>query len=52
MRLSLLAFPLLLAACATAPRAPTLAERAERWWGDVAVLADDKMEGRLTGPPG
>ena len=51
MRLSLLAFSLLLAACATT-RAPTQAERAERWWGDVAVLADDKMEGRLTGTPG
>jgi hypothetical protein len=52
MRLSLLAFPLLLAACATAPEPPTQAERAERWWSDVAVLADDKMEGRLTGTPG
>ncbi|HEX9954363.1 MAG TPA: M28 family metallopeptidase [Allosphingosinicella sp.] len=52
MRLSLLAFPILLAACATVPEAPTQAERAERWWGDVAVLADDNMEGRLTGTPG
>jgi hypothetical protein len=51
MRLSLLALPLLLAACATT-QAPTQAERAERWWGDVATLADDKMEGRLTGTPG
>ena len=50
MRLSLLLLPLV-AACATvAP--PTPAERAERWWTDVAALADDKMEGRLTGSPG
>jgi Zn-dependent M28 family amino/carboxypeptidase len=41
---------LLLAACATTP--PTTAERAERWWADVAVLADDAMEGRQTGSPG
>jgi hypothetical protein len=52
MRLSFLAFPLLLAACATTPRAPSQAERAERWWGDVAALANDGMEGRLTGTPG
>jgi Zn-dependent M28 family amino/carboxypeptidase len=52
MRLPLLAVPLLLAACATAPQATSQAERAERWWTDVAVLADDKMEGRLTGTPG
>jgi Zn-dependent M28 family amino/carboxypeptidase len=50
MRLApLLAFAL--AACATtAP--PTPAERAQLWWGDVAALADDNMEGRLTGSPG
>jgi hypothetical protein len=52
MRLSLLAFPLLLAACATAPQPETQAERAERWWGDVTALADEGMEGRLTGTPG
>jgi Zn-dependent M28 family amino/carboxypeptidase len=47
----LLAAFLLLAGCATvAP--PTPEERAGRWWGDVAALADDKMEGRLTGTPG
>jgi Zn-dependent M28 family amino/carboxypeptidase len=51
MRLSLLAFPLLLAACATT-QPPTQEERAERWWGDVAALADEGMEGRLTGSPG
>jgi Zn-dependent M28 family amino/carboxypeptidase len=26
--------------------------RAERWWDDIKVLADDRMEGRLTGSPG
>jgi Zn-dependent M28 family amino/carboxypeptidase len=26
--------------------------RAERWWDDIKVLADDKMQGRLTGSPG
>jgi hypothetical protein len=52
MRLFLLAVPLLLAACATVREAPTQAERAERWWGDVSALADDGMEGRLTGSPG
>jgi hypothetical protein len=51
MRFSLLVFPLLLAACATAPRGASQAERAERWWGDVAALADNGMEGRLTGTP-
>jgi Zn-dependent M28 family amino/carboxypeptidase len=40
-----------LAACATAPP-PTPAERAERWWADVSVLAADSMEGRQTGSPG
>jgi Zn-dependent M28 family amino/carboxypeptidase len=44
--LPLLAFAL--AACATAaPPTP-----AERWWSDVAALADDGMEGRLTGTAG
>jgi hypothetical protein len=28
------------------------AERAERWWSDVAALSSDAMEGRLTGTPG
>ncbi|HEX8573910.1 MAG TPA: M28 family metallopeptidase [Allosphingosinicella sp.] len=50
MRLApLLAFAL--AACSTVPEAG-LGQRAERWWGDVATLADDNMEGRLTGSPG
>lgn len=40
-----------LTACATVtPQTP--ADRAEKWWGDVAALADDGMEGRLTGSPG
>jgi Zn-dependent M28 family amino/carboxypeptidase len=48
-----LLLPLLVAlsACATAP-VPSPAERAERWWANVAALADDGMEGRLTGTPG
>lgn len=44
--------PLMLAGCATVPPQPTLEQRADRWWGDVAELADDRMEGRLTGTPG
>lgn len=52
MRL-ILAFPLLfVSACATLPQPRTAEQRAERWWGDVAALADDGMEGRLTGTPG
>jgi hypothetical protein len=54
MRLSFLLplLPLLaLAGCATTPP-PTPEQRAERWWQDVAALADDGMEGRLTGTPG
>ncbi|HEY0148339.1 MAG TPA: M28 family metallopeptidase [Allosphingosinicella sp.] len=52
MRLSLLVIPLLLAGCASVPQGPSQSERAARWWADVSVLADDKMEGRLTGTPG
>ena len=47
-----LALTLLLAGCATLPPPPTPAERAELWWSDVAALADDRMEGRLTGTAG
>lgn len=47
----LLALPLLLAACATVP-SPTPQARADLWWTDVAALADDRMEGRLTGSAG
>ena len=43
--------PLLLAACATVP-GPTAEQRADLWWADVATLADDRMEGRLTGTAG
>ena len=43
---------LLLAACATLPPPPTAQERAAHWWADVAALADDGMEGRLTGTDG
>jgi Zn-dependent M28 family amino/carboxypeptidase len=46
-----LLLPLIVAACATVDP-PTPAERAESWWRDVATLADDNMEGRLTGTPG
>ncbi|MFS0738362.1 M28 family metallopeptidase [Sphingomonas sp. 1P06PA] len=43
---------LFLMLCALAA-APLHAEpRADAWWKHVAVLADDKMEGRLTGTPG
>ena len=28
------------------------ADAARQWWADVSALADDKMEGRLTGSPG
>ena len=45
----------LLAACSTVPPpAPILTQqqRADRWWTDVATLADDRMEGRQTGTPG
>lgn len=48
---SFLLLPLLLSACATVP-APEAGQRAELWWSDVAALADDGMEGRLTGSPG
>jgi Zn-dependent M28 family amino/carboxypeptidase len=47
----LLPLLLLLSACATAPP-PTTAERAERWWADVSVLAGDSMEGRQPGSEG
>lgn len=42
---------LVLAACATT-QPPTAAQRADAWWADVSILADDGMEGRQTGSPG
>lgn len=44
--------PLLLLMTGCATTAPSTADRAETWWSHVAVLADDRMEGRLTGSPG
>jgi Zn-dependent M28 family amino/carboxypeptidase len=51
MRLLFL-LPLLAVGCTTASFQPTAAGRADRWWQDVSALADDEMEGRLTGSPG
>jgi Zn-dependent M28 family amino/carboxypeptidase len=31
---------------------PSLSPAAKQWWADISVLADDGMEGRLTGSPG
>ncbi|NIJ07006.1 Zn-dependent M28 family amino/carboxypeptidase [Sphingomonas vulcanisoli] len=42
------ALPAIVAAQPASPPSP----RAAAWWGDISVLADDKMEGRLTGSPG
>lgn len=39
----------LLATGAAAQDAPS---RADAWWNDIAALADDSMQGRLTGSPG
>lgn len=47
MRLALTAL-LLLTALPAAAATPTKAD-ADRWWGHVAELADDKYEGRFTG---
>jgi hypothetical protein len=42
--------PILLAVLpAAAQPAPSAADR---WWSDITTLADDRMEGRLTGSPG
>jgi Zn-dependent M28 family amino/carboxypeptidase len=52
MRLILLAL-FALASCTTATQAPlSRAERADRWWSDVATLSSDAMEGREAGTPG
>lgn len=44
--------PLLLAAIALLAQPAIAAKPADRWMGHVKVLADDNMEGRLTGTPG
>lgn len=49
-RLAVLAALLASGSAAAAPVADSPA--AERWWGHVKVLADDRMEGRLAGAPG
>ena len=52
MRLAPLFLLPIIAACATTPPAPSAEQRATSWWADIATLADDGMEGRLTGSPG
>lgn len=50
-----LVFSLMLALPLVPALAPALAQEmtpVEQWWADVSALADDKMEGRLTGTPG
>ncbi len=50
---TLLLLSALLAAAAPAnSQSQTAQQRADRWWADVSTLADDNMEGRLTGTPG
>lgn len=43
---------LALSAAMTPAVAASRAERAQRWWNDIGVIAADDMEGRLTGSPG
>jgi len=43
---------LLVANPAHAASSAPLQARADVWWDDIAVIASDKMEGRLTGSPG
>lgn len=52
MRLILLLTLFLIAGCATVSPRPTLEQRSLLWWDDVAALASDEMEGRLTGTRG
>ena len=47
-----LILPLLAGLTLAAPSASLASPRADAWWGDIKVLADDRMEGRLTGSPG
>ena len=42
----------LLCALLTLPIPALAADAASQWWADVSALADDGMEGRLTGSPG
>ena len=51
----LLPFLLALSAGTPLPRpvqSTPVSPRAQAWWNDIRVLADDRMEGRLTGSPG
>ena len=48
---SLLFFPVLIQAAAGAPDA-ALSPAARQWWADISALANDGMEGRLTGSAG
>ena len=44
---------LALAATSAADAGPAaVSPRAQTWWNDITVLADDRMEGRMTGAPG
>ena len=52
MKFCLCLLSLLLAGCGSAVGPSSFEQRADRWWGDVSALADDRMEGRLTGTPG
>lgn len=42
----------LLAVSGTALAAERLSPRAQAWWNDIKVIADDRTEGRQTGSPG
>jgi len=42
----------MIAMAATAVSAENLTPRADRWWSDIKVMADDSMQGRLTGSEG
>ena len=45
-------FALMLTTAAGALAAPAPADRGDAWWAHVEALANDGMEGRLTGSPG
>lgn len=46
------AVAVLAVSAAPAAARPTPAARAQAWWADIAAIADDSTEGRLTGSPG